>query len=185
MLCVALFLARAFRSLSQEEGGRFFKDLSIGSAMILKKSNILTNQFVDLVEDNYQVITERFMTDLLKDPSANAYQHLDRQMIYEAAYQRLHDISKWILKKYPKQEIERYYKQVARERFAQGVPFSQAFRFLVLLKRHIWLYVLNHLYANQGVYEQAIDLNNRVVLYFDRAAFYMLQGYEEMQKRKW
>ncbi|TAL36744.1 MAG: hypothetical protein EPN93_07945 [Spirochaetes bacterium] len=153
--------------------------------MILKKSNILSNKFVLLIEDNIQEIAEQFMNDLLKSPETIAYRQLGRQDVYEAAYRRLHEISQWISKNYPKQEIERYYRQIGRERYEQGIPFSAAFRFLVLLKRHMWLFVLNKLYYDATIYEQALDLNNRVVLYFDRAAYYLLCGYEDMLNKKW
>jgi hypothetical protein len=153
--------------------------------MGLKPSNILNNKFVELIEENYQEIAEHFMNDLLKNPDTFAYNNLDRQTVYEAAYKRLHEISKWILKDYPKEEIEKYYRQIGRERFEQGIPFSQAFRFLVLLKRHMWLFVLKRLYNDASIYEQAIELNNRVVLYFDRASFYLMKGYEDMIYKKW
>ncbi len=153
--------------------------------MLLKKSNILSNKFVALIEDNIQEIADMFMNDLLKSPETVAYRQLDRQEVYEAAYKRLHEISKWIMKDYPKQEIERYYRQIGRERFEQGIPFTAAFRFLVLLKRHTWIFVLKKLYYDATVYEQALELNNRVVLYFDRAAYYLLCGYDDMLKKKW
>ena len=38
---------------------------------------------------------------------------------------------------------------------------------------------MDKLYSDLTSYKEAIDLNNRVVLYFDRATFYMLEGHEE------
>jgi hypothetical protein len=152
---------------------------------MMNKGNILNNTFVEMIEINYQEITEHFINDLLKDPDTFSYRNLDRQMVYEAAYKRLVEISKWILKDYPKTEIERYYRQIGHERFEQGIPFSQAFKFLVLLKRHVWIFVLRKLYADMSIYEQAIELNNRVSLYFDRASFYLMKGYEDILYKKW
>ncbi len=152
---------------------------------MLKKSNILTNQFVELIEENHQQITELFMNDLLRNPDTFAYRNLDRQSVYESANSIYREISKWIVKQYPKEEIELRFRQLGRERFEQGIPFSQVFRALVLLKRHLWLFVLKKLYYDATIYEQALDLNNRVVLYFDRACFYMLLGFEEKLKKKW
>ena len=50
---------------------------------------------------------------------------------------------------------------------------------LFLLKRQIWLYILQEglLTTNLELY-QALELNNRVVLYFDRAIYYLTRGYE-------
>jgi hypothetical protein len=153
--------------------------------VMLKKSNILTNQFVELIEENHQEITELFMNDLLKNPDTFSYRKLNRQEVYESANSIYREISKWIVKQYPKEEIEQRFRQLGRVRFEQGIPASQVYRALVLLKRHLWLFVLKKLYYDASIYEQAIDLNNRVVLYFDRACFFMLLGYEEMLNRKW
>ncbi len=152
---------------------------------MLHKSNILTNRFVELVEENHQEITELFMNDLLRDPKTIGYRNLDRQMIYESANSIYREIPKWIVKNYPKEEIEKRFRKLGRDRFEQGVPFSHVFRALVLLKRHLWVYVLQKVEEDLSVYVQAIELNNRVVLYFDRASFFMLQGYEEMLNKRW
>ncbi|HDP80572.1 MAG TPA: hypothetical protein ENN21_07005 [Spirochaetes bacterium] len=152
---------------------------------MLKKTNILMNRFVELIEGNHQEITERFMNDLLRDPQTIGYRNLDRQMIYESANSIYRDISTWIGKNYPREEIEKRFRKLGRDRFEQGVPFSHVFRALVLLKRHLWVYVLQKVEEDLEVYVQALDLNNRVVLYFDRASFYMLQGYEELFNKRW
>lgn len=152
---------------------------------MLKTGDIITNRFVELIEDNHQKITEQYMNDLLKNPDTIAYRNLDRQTVYEAGNRIYRELSKWITKRYPKEEIATYYRKIGRERFEQGIPFSQAARALILQKRHLWLFVMDKLYYDASVYKQAIDLNNRVVLYFDRATFYMLQGYEDMIYKKW
>lgn len=152
---------------------------------MMKKSNILTNKFVELIEENHQEITELFMNDVLKNPDTISYRNLDRQMVYESANSIYREISKWIVKQHPKEETIQRFRQLGRERFAQGIPASQLYRALVLLKRHLWVFVLHKLYNDASIYEQAIELNNRVVLYFDRASFGMLQGYEEIIKKKW
>ena len=152
---------------------------------MLRKRDILTNRFVELVEGNHQEITELFMNDLLRNPDTFAYRNLDRQMVYESANSIYRDISKWIVKDFPKEEIAQTFRQLGRERHKQGIPFSQVHRALVLLKRHLWVFVLKKIEEDLHVYVQALDLNNRVVLYFDRASFFMLQGYEEMLKKRW
>ena len=152
---------------------------------MLKKKDILTNRFVELIEGNHQEITELFMNDLLRSPDTPAYRNLDRQIVYESANSIYRDISTWIVKDFPKEEIARMFRQLGRERHKQGVPFSQVHQALVLLKRHLWVFVLKKIEEDLHVYVQALELNNRVVLYFDRASFFMLQGYEEMLNKRW
>jgi hypothetical protein len=152
---------------------------------MMKKTNILANRFVELIEENHQLITEQYMNDLLRHPDTISYRHLDRQTIYESSDRIYRELSKWIVKEYPKEEIAKYYQKMGRDRFEQGVPFSQAYRSLVFQRRHLWLFILEKLEYDASIYKDAIDLNNRVALYFDRAAFYMLKGYEDMLNKKW
>ncbi len=152
---------------------------------MIRGINILENRFVELIEENHQKITEMYMNDLLKNPDTIAYRKLDRQDIYEAGNRIYRELSKWIVKKYSKDEISKHYLKLGRERFTQGIPFSQAVKTLVLQKRHLWLFVMDKLHYDASVYKEALDLNNRVVLYFDRATFYILQGYEDMIYKKW
>jgi len=146
--------------------------------MMLGKSNILLNRFVKLIEENHQEITERYMNDLLKNPDTIAYQNLDREKIYEASDLLYRDLSKWITKKYTKEKIEEKYKKNGLERYNQGIPFSQAYKALILQMRHLWLFVMDKIYDDSTVYKEALELNNRVTLFFERAAFFMLKGFE-------
>lgn len=150
---------------------------------MLGNTNLLYNRFVKLVEENHQEITERFMTDLLRNPDTVSYQGLDRNSIYETSDVVYRDLSKWITRDFPKAKIQERYRKLGHDRFNQGVPFSQVQKALVLQKRHLWLYVMDKLYSDLTSYREAVDLNNRVVLYFDRATHFMLQGYEDLMRR--
>jgi len=150
---------------------------------MLGNTNLLYNRFVKLVEENHQEITERFMTDLLRNPDTVSYQGLDRNSIYETSDIVYRDLSKWITRDFPKAKIQERYRKLGHDRFNQGVPFSQVQKALVLQKRHLWLYVMDKLYSDLTSYREAVDLNNRVVLYFDRATHFMLQGYEDLMRR--
>jgi len=150
-----------------------------GGAAMIPKPNILYNRFVRLVEENHQEITEHFMNDLLKNPDTQAYRGLDRGVIYESSDRVYRDLSRWITKEHPKEKIRDHYGSLGRDRYNQGIPYPQVQKALVLQKRHLWLFVMDKLYGDLTSYKEAVDLNNRVVLYFDRATHFMLLGYED------
>ena len=143
------------------------------------KPSLLYNRFVKLIEENHQEITERFLNDLLRNPDTAAYGRLDRSSVYESSDRLYRDLSLWIARDFPKEKIRDRYTKVGRERRDQGIPYVQVQKALVLQKRHLWLFVMDKLYNDLTSYKEAVDLNNRVVLYFDRATNFMLQGYEE------
>jgi len=152
---------------------------------MIPKNNILTNKFVELIEENHQQITEYYMNDLLGDPDTTAYRTLDRQVIYESGNQIYRELSSYITKDFSKDEIAKHYKKLAWERFEKGVPASHVFKALMLLKRHVWLFIQKKMGDDPTDFRQALELSNRVVLYFDRAAHAVLKGYEDIDKKRW
>jgi hypothetical protein len=151
---------------------------------MLNAKNILFNRFVQLIEKDHQIITDRFITDLIKNPETSAYHNRDVKSIYDYCDKIYSDLSIFISSDYPKKKIEEVYTNKGKDRLNQGIPFSQVQKAITLQRRHLWLYVLDKLYDDNTAYKEAIELNNRVLLFFDRATFYMLKGYEEIFNKK-
>ncbi|OHD69036.1 MAG: hypothetical protein A2W19_17435 [Spirochaetes bacterium RBG_16_49_21] len=151
---------------------------------VIRRENILTNRFVKLIEENYNTLIEIFMNDLLRHPETDAYRTVDQEKLYQFSVLIYKDLSKWISREFPKSKIEERYVKFGRERFDMGVPIQQVIKGLILQRRHIWLFVMDKMYDDKTDYMEALILNNRVTLYFDRALVYMAQGYMEMLDRK-
>ncbi len=148
-------------------------------------NNIVQNRFVRIIEENHQEIIEHFMNDVLHNKKTVAYRKLDQQDLYEIGFRVYSELSKWIAKDLPKEEVKQYYHKLGKIRLNEGVPASQFFQALVLLKRHMWLFVRKQLENEITDYKQAMEISDRVVLFFDRAAYYMLTGYEAETEKKW
>jgi hypothetical protein len=148
-------------------------------------NSIITNKFVRLVEENHQEIIEHFMNDVLRNKKTVAYRKLDPHDLYDIGSRVYREMSKWVAKDLPKEEVKEYYKKLGKIRHEEGIPASQFFQALVLLKRHMWLFVRKQLEDEMTDYKQAMEINDRVVLFFDRAAYYMLTGYENDPAKKW
>jgi hypothetical protein len=151
---------------------------------VIRKENILSNRFVRLIEENYTTLIEIFMNDLLRHPETDSYRNVDREKIYQFSEMIYKDLSKWISREFPKNKIEERYVKFGRERFEMGIPLPQVIKGLILQRRHIWLIVMDKMYDDKTDYMEALVLNNRVTLYFDRALVYMAQGYMEMLNGK-
>lgn len=150
----------------------------------VRTKNILSNKFVQLIEENHESLTEIFMNDLLKHPETAAYRNSDREVIYKASLLMYKDLSQWISREFSKQKIEERYVKFGKERFDMGIPIQQVMKGLILQRRHIWLFVMNRMYDEKTDYMEALELNNRVTLYFDRAMLATMKGYMEMMKRQ-
>lgn len=101
-------------------------------------------------------------------------------VLHERADSVCKRIGYFLGRRLPKKKLARFFTRLGKVRREEGVPLEEEVMALLLLKRHIWLYVLQEglLTTNLELY-QALELNNRVVLYFDRAIYYMTLGYEQ------
>jgi len=151
---------------------------------MVRAKNLLSNRFVQLIEENHESLTEIFMNDLLKHPETTAYRRAYHDEIYNASKMMYKDLSQWISREFSKQKIEERYIRMGRERFDMGIPIQQVMKGLILQRRHIWLFVMNRMYDDMTDYMEALELNNRVTLYFDRAMLASLKGYMEMMNRQ-
>ncbi|OHD63015.1 MAG: hypothetical protein A2176_09310 [Spirochaetes bacterium RBG_13_51_14] len=151
---------------------------------VIRKKNILFNRFVKLIEENYESLTQIFMNDLLRHPETTAYRGIDRDLIYQSSAYIFKDLSKWISREFSKEKIEERYAKIGRDRFEMGIPVHQVIKGLILQRRHIWLFVMDKMYDDKTDYMEALEVNNRVTLYFDRAMLSALKGYNEMINRQ-
>ncbi|MCU0848641.1 MAG: hypothetical protein MUD12_12215 [Spirochaetes bacterium] len=152
--------------------------------MIKTSNDITTNKFVRLIEENHQEIIEYFMNDIIKNKKTTAYRNLDSQKLYEIGSRVYRELSRWVTKELTKEEVKEYYFKLSKVRITQGIPAAQVFQAQVLLKRHMWLFIMKHLGNDITDYKQVVDLINRVIVFFDRAAYYTLAGYEEELNKK-
>ena len=66
------------------------------------------------------------------------------------------------------------------QRFHEGISLTDVVMALQLIKRHLWLYVQEVNYFDSSFQlMQALEFNNRVVWFFDRAIDSTCVGYEE------
>jgi hypothetical protein len=84
-----------------------------------------------------------------------------------------------------KAEVKKHYIALGRQRFKEGIPLNELVMALMLIKRHLWLYVQEkHFLDSSFEMYQALEFNNRVVLFFDRAIYFSTMGYEEELKKE-
>jgi hypothetical protein len=81
-------------------------------------------------------------------------------------------------------EIERYYTEMGMERCREGFRLSEVLSALFLTKRVLWDCVMSEGLMDSALsLYQTLELDNRVVLFFDKAAYYVAVGYEKSGQR--
>lgn len=139
-----------------------------------------SRKLVDLIERNADDLTMSYVQDIRRDPRMPSYQGFDQKEIFRRAFRVYSQLGKWISHETTKEEVMEYWTALGRRRRREGFPFSEIVLSLSHIRRLLWAKV-----QDEGLMDtaldlyQAIDLHNRVIVFFDRAVYYAAVGYEE------
>jgi hypothetical protein len=143
-----------------------------------------SRKLVELIEKNADELTRRYLSDVQQHPRMATYRDFDRKEIYTRAFRVYSQLGKWISQETTPDEVKGYWTALGKERREEGFPLSEIVLSLSLLRRRLWQKV-----QSEGLLDSALDLfqamelHNRVVLFFDRALYYAVVGYECREDR--
>jgi len=146
---------------------------------------MISQSLVELIEKNAEKLAQQWLKDVRQNVRTPFYHAFNPDDLHERAITMYKGLGHWLSVETPKEETARFYKKYAYERFREGFPLPELIYSFILFRRHLWLYIL-HVGFLDSAYEllRALELNNRVILFFDRALYNMAMGYEEARKKK-
>jgi hypothetical protein len=139
-----------------------------------------SRKLVDLIESNAHELTASYVLSIQRDPRMPRYQGFDQKEIFQRAYRVYSQLGRWVSHETTKEEMKNYWTALGRQRKKEGFPFSEIVLSLCHIRGVLWEKV-----QAEGVLDtvldlyQAMDLHQRVVLFFDRALYFSAAGYEE------
>ena len=134
---------------------------------------------VDLIESNADRLTRRWIEIVRVHEGTPTYPTYDEDKLYERAFSVYSQLGKWISAQTTKEDVKRIYTELGARRREEGFALSEVLMALVISRRVLWFKILS-----EGLLDTALDLNralqlsNQTILFFDRAGFYIAQGYE-------
>jgi hypothetical protein len=146
---------------------------------------MISQSLVELIEKNAEKLAQQWLKDVRQNVRTPFYHAFNPDDLHERAITMYKGLGHWLSVETPKEETARFYKKYGYERFREGFPLPELIYSFILFRRHLWLYIL-HVGFLDSAYEllRALELNNRVILFFDRALYNMAMGYEEARKKK-
>jgi hypothetical protein len=147
---------------------------------------MISEKLVTLIKDNAKLLTGRLLEDLYSREETKNYRKLDRQTLYHRVFDVYDRLDAWLLGNKVKGEVRNHYIELGRQRFHEEIPLEETLMALMLIKRHLWLFVIENNFLDSSFFlNQALEFNNSVVLFFDRAIYFTTIGYlDEMSKQK-
>ena len=140
----------------------------------------ISEKLIKLIERDAAQLTKNWLSNVQSHPTTPTYHTYNREKLYERAFRVYSQLGKWISRETSKADIEKYYIALGKQRRQEGFALSEVIQALIITRRHVWLKVLADGFLETVLdHHQALELNNRVILYFDRAIFYTSLGYEK------
>ncbi len=139
-----------------------------------------SEKLVLLIQNNAHELTKRLCRDLLAREETKSYGGIREEVVYERAYEVYSRLDTWLQGNRSKGSgVGKYFEKRGGELVSEGIPLREEVMALMLIKRHLWLFVLETSFFD-STYElqQALQFNNRVVLFFDRAIYHLVAGYQ-------
>jgi hypothetical protein len=145
---------------------------------------MLAARLVRAIEDHAEDLTRGVLDDLGTNPHTPSYHVLSRTELHGRVYEVYRNLGRW-LGEDAEAAVDVTYSAVGRERRAEGIPLSEVVYALILTRHHLRDYVLRSgLVASVVDLYQEEDLNLRLDLFFDRALYYTVKGYEAAPPRE-
>jgi len=137
-------------------------------------------EFAKFIERFHEQIKENFLEDAFDKRELLSHHRLGKKTLEETAESILSEFTVNIDRKTSSEVIADRYIQLGMRCCRDGLSFSQMVRAFILLKRHVWLFFQESNFAGQPYDVRSIvALNNRTALFFDRAIYYFLVGYDQ------
>lgn len=147
-----------------------------------RKQNLLSDRLVQVIEANAEMISHIWIEDVSSNRSTPGYHNFDWQRLFDRVHTILSQFGKWLGGGHDDRDIQDYYMDMGRERRREGFQLGEILSALSLIKKHLWEFALS-----RGMWQKTIDiymaleLDRRIVVFFDKASFYTARGYESQE----
>ena len=140
---------------------------------------VLSNRLVQLIERNADKLTRRWIEIVRTHEGTPTYHTYDEDKLYERAFSVYSQLGKWLSAETTNKEVKGIYTALGAQRRKEGFKLSELLEALIVSRQVLWAKV-----ESEGLLDTALDLNqalelsDRTVAFFDRCAVYAAQGYE-------
>lgn len=142
--------------------------------------DFLSDKLLKLIEKDADIIGRRWLADVRTNKTTPTYGSADERRTFERFMKLIREFSKWLGGTYSDQDIRENYRNLGKTRKEEGFKLSEVLSALSLIRKHIFEFALSHQVWTKTIdIYMSLELERRMVLFFDRAAFYVTKGFEE------
>jgi hypothetical protein len=145
---------------------------------------MLAMRLVHLIETHAEQLSRAITERLEHDPRCADLRKVPQRELEARSFEIYHHLTDWLLYK-TESELKNIYTGIGTRRAEQDVAFSHVLFAMSASKELLWTFL-----ENEGVVTKPVELFGEMELYrlldqfFDKAMFYMAEGYERARVKE-
>ncbi len=136
-------------------------------------------ELVKLIESRADELAGLIVRKVRESPRMAAYHRFGDEELGERARLVYANLEKW-LEEESEGLVEEEYFRMGKQRCLERIPLSQVIWGLLLIRRNLWQFVELQGWDTLSDLQGTLDLELRVVRFFDRAILHTATGYESV-----
>ena len=133
----------------------------------------------EFIERNSEELTKNWLRIVRNHQLTRSYGAFDEDKLYDRALAVYTQLGRWLSRDVTKGDIETSFTALGTMRRREGFYLAEVIRALIVTRRVLWFRIqAEGLLGSVMDPQMALDLNNRVVLFFDRAMYFTTLGFE-------
>ena len=144
-----------------------------------KGGDYLSDKLIKLIESNAEVIARRWLNHIISNKSSPTYAKADAESTLQRNLLVVGQFGKWLGGFYNDDDIRSFYRKLGSERKKEGFALSEILSAISLTRKYIWEFALSQrMWTSTIDIYMTLELERRMMLFFDRASYYAARGYE-------
>lgn len=141
-------------------------------------------QLIEIIESRADELARTWYRDVKESQYTPGFKNVSEEEGLEMATNVYRKLGYWLTPSSDK-DVKHTYQMFGESLYMKGFRMEEVVMVLVLIKRYLWLHLLEQgiMTTKLEVY-RALELNNKVVLYFDRAICFALEGYRNSMEKE-
>ncbi len=149
------------------------------------RQDLLSDPLLRLLREHAADVARLWLEEVRQNPTTPSYRTLPDSDLLPRAESVLRQFERWLSQESDGQEVRDFYRQLGVARRHQGVALAEILSSLSLLRKNIWLFARGHgVWARPIEAYRALELDRRLVAFFDRAMYQVALGYGEADETK-
>jgi hypothetical protein len=140
---------------------------------------MLSARLVTMIENHAEELTRSVVSDLQGNPKTPTYSKLPTEALHRRVHEVFRDFGQWLEYK-PDSTMQRWYGELGRERYAEGICLPEVVYALIMTKYHLQDYIRSAGLVDSAMeMYQELELQRLVNRFFDKAVLYSVEGYTQ------